>query len=65
MKIGEIVVSLVVIILTTLLVIVNQKFMFNPLLFQSTEVRYHNWSFYTYPSKIEHRISKINEQNDN
>jgi hypothetical protein len=41
-------------ILVIILVIVNQKFIFNPLLFRSNEVTYYDWSSYTYPAKIEY-----------
>ncbi|MDW0117212.1 hypothetical protein QTL97_09705 [Sporosarcina thermotolerans] len=40
--------------LVIILVIVNQKFMFNPILFRSNAITYNNWSDYTYPSKIEY-----------
>jgi hypothetical protein len=44
----------IAVVLVILLVIVNQKFMFNPILFRSNEVTYNDWSDYTYPSKIEY-----------
>jgi hypothetical protein len=45
------------VVLVIILVIVNQKFMFNPLLFRSNEVTYNDWSDYTYPAKIEYLYS--------
>jgi hypothetical protein len=44
-------------IIVIILVIVNQKFIFNPLLFRSNEVTYNDWSSYTYPAKIEYLYS--------
>lgn len=37
-----------------ILVIVNQKFILNPILFRSNAITNYNWSDYTYPSKIEY-----------
>ncbi|MBS4172854.1 hypothetical protein [Bacillus sp. FJAT-49736] len=45
-------ISLAIILVTIL--VVNQKFMFNPLLFHRNAVTYNTWSDYIYPSKIEY-----------
>ncbi|MFN7252909.1 MAG: hypothetical protein ACK4M9_19375 [Anaerobacillus sp.] len=43
-----------IVAVVVLVVILNQKFMFNPLSFSSDEVTYKDWSNYTYPAKIEY-----------
>jgi hypothetical protein len=43
--------------LVIILVIAIQRFMFNPLLFRSNDVTYNDWSYYTYPAKIEYLYS--------